>query len=71
MAVDIAVPEVIAHEVGHALGFLTEDTNPTVMKPSKAPTVANSHDVSEEICRAVRFGPMNSVSSVPCCLRNP
>jgi hypothetical protein len=70
MAVDIAVPEVIAHEVGHALGFFKEDAaNPTIMKPTNAPTVANSRDVSNEICRAVQFGPMGTPSSIPCCQR--
>ncbi len=71
VGVDIAVPEVLAHEVGHALGFLKEDPNPTIMQPTGSPTTANSHEVSDEICRAVRFGPMVSVSSIPCCLRTP
>lgn len=70
VAVDIAVPEVIAHEIGHALGFLREDVGGgTIMTPSKSPTTAPAHKVSDDICRAVRFGPMASGFGGACCLR--
>lgn len=72
IGVDVAVPEVIAHEIGHALGFLTEDpSGKTVMTPSNSPTKANTKAVSDEVCRAVRFGPVVTGSGLPCCQRTP
>ncbi|MDR2153614.1 MAG: DUF4157 domain-containing protein [Burkholderiaceae bacterium] len=54
--VEGAVPEVLAHEVGHALGYLKHDATATVMKPTGHYNVANPTAVSVDICATTRTG---------------
>jgi hypothetical protein len=62
------VPEVVAHEVGHATGFIGHDSNQTVMHATGAHDVANPSEVSAEVCRRARSGSvLAKASSKDCC----
>ncbi len=63
-------PEVVAHEVGHATGYLGHDSNPTVMQPTGAHDVANPTAVSPDVCTRARSGSVLTVTSTSCC-QNP
>jgi hypothetical protein len=56
VVVEGAVGEVVAHEVGHALGHVDHDTNATVMKPTSHYNVANKSDVSDDVCKKAKTG---------------
>jgi peptidoglycan hydrolase-like protein with peptidoglycan-binding domain len=56
VVVEGVVPAVVAHEIGHALGYLAHDNANTVMKPTGAYNVANSSKVSGAVCSAARTG---------------
>jgi len=58
VVVEGAASEVVAHEVGHASGYLNHDANKTVMKPTGAYNVPNSKDVSADVCSKSRTGPV-------------
>lgn len=64
------VSEVVAHEVGHAAGFLGHDANPTVMKPTGAHDSPNDTAVSKDVCTRARSGSAVTVGNDACCL-NP
>ena len=66
--VEGAVPEVLAHEVGHALGHLTHDTAATVMKPTGHYNVANASAVSAAVCTSARSGSaLTTGATADCC----
>lgn len=70
-AVQSAVSEVIAHEVGHGLTGSAAHTCPdTVMCPTSSPTVPNSHHVNAGVCASARTGAVLTASTTSCCL-NP
>jgi hypothetical protein len=71
-AVDIAVGEVIAHEIGHALGYLQHQArdNGTIMEGTGSATTANPLHVSAPVCRDVRTGSAATAgASASCCQR--
>jgi hypothetical protein len=69
VVVEGAASEVVAHEVGHATGYLDHDTNNTVMKPTGAHDRPNSTAVSRDVCTKGRTGSV-LVQGAPedCCL---
>lgn len=70
VVVEGAVPAVVAHEIGHALGHGTHDNAETVMKPTGAHNVPNSSKVSTAVCAASRTGAALSKTSGKddCCM---
>jgi len=70
VVVEGAVPEVVAHEIGHALGHLGHDAADTIMKPTGAHNVAGSHKVSAGVCTLARSGAVLSKTSgkAECCM---
>jgi hypothetical protein len=73
VAVEGAVPEIIAHEVGHATGFAGHDgAGETVMKGTGAHDQANPHAVSTEVCTRARTGAVltKAGATKDCCI-NP
>jgi hypothetical protein len=70
VVVEGAAPEVVAHEIGHAMGHLAHDGADTVMKPSGKHNVANSRKVSAGVCALARSGPVLSKTSgkAECCM---
>ena len=54
--VEGAVGEVVAHEVGHALGHKEHDANATVMKPTGHYNTPNKSDVSTDVCKKAKTG---------------
>lgn len=69
IAVEGAVPEVVAHEIGHAFGASHDAAN-TVMKPTGAHDAANSPKVSLPVCADARTGAALSKTSgsKDCCM---
>jgi hypothetical protein len=66
--VEGAVPEVLAHEVGHALGHAGHDANATVMKPTGHYNVANATAVSADVCTKARTGSaLTTGGTADCC----
>lgn len=69
VVVEGAVGEVVAHEVGHASGYLGHDGNTTVMKPTGAYNVANSSNVSADVCTKARSGSvLTKGATKDCCM---
>jgi hypothetical protein len=66
--VEGAVPEVVAHEVGHGLGHINHDAAATVMRPSGSRTAANPAHVSPSVCAAARTGLVLTSSGTSCCM---
>jgi hypothetical protein len=67
-----AVPEVVAHEIGHGLGFPNDhaDSAGTIMEPTGSPTVANPSVVNNSICRRSRNAPLHRMAAASrCCKR--
>jgi hypothetical protein len=64
------VPEVVAHEVGHAMGYMGHDSNATVMQPTGAHDAPNPTAVSTDVCTRARSGSVLTVSTTSCC-QNP
>lgn len=68
--VDIAVGEVIAHEIGHALGYgihIARDLG-TIMEGTGSATTANPVHVSAPVCRDARTGLVATAgASASCC----
>jgi hypothetical protein len=69
IAVDSIVPEIIAHEVGHGLGYLTHDAAAagTIMEATNSATKPNPRHVNEAVCRGVRSGPVVFPTGSICC----
>lgn len=61
-------PEVVAHEVGHATGYLGHDANATVMQPTGAHDVGNPTAVSPDVCTRARGGSALTATATDCCL---
>lgn len=70
VVVEGALPEVVAHEVGHAVGHLAHDANDTVMKPTGKHDVANKTAVSKGVCTSARTGTVLATGANDCCM-NP
>jgi hypothetical protein len=70
VVVEGTVSAVVAHELGHATGYLGHDANDTVMKPSGAHNVPNPEAVSVDVCRRARTGSALSTTSGSddCCM---
>jgi hypothetical protein len=72
VVVEGTLPEVVAHEVGHANGYLDHDANNTVMKPTGAHNVANQTAVSADVCTKARTGSaLSNIIGVADCCQNP
>jgi hypothetical protein len=68
VVVEGALPEVVAHEVGHATGHLTHDENDTVMKPTGKHDTANKTAVSAAVCTSARSGKIIVAGADDCCM---
>jgi hypothetical protein len=68
VVVEGALPEVVAHEVGHATGHLTHDENDTVMKPTGKHDTANKTAVSATVCASARSGKIIVAGADDCCM---
>ncbi len=71
VVVEGAAGEVVAHEVGHALGHLGHDANPTVMKPTGHYNTPNNPDVSAEVCQKAKTGSVltKGGAAKDCCMK--
>jgi hypothetical protein len=70
--VEGAVPEVLAHEVGHASGYLGHDANATIMKPTGHYNVPNATAVSADVCSQARSGSVLTTGAAKdCCEKVP
>jgi outer membrane protein OmpA-like peptidoglycan-associated protein len=67
IAVEGSVSEVIAHEVGHAIGA-SHVCPDTIMCGTGAHDVPNPEHVNAGICTAARTGAVLTPSATPCCL---
>lgn len=68
VVVEGSLPEVVAHEVGHAVGHLTHDNNDTVMKPTGKHDTPNKTAVSAGVCASARTGSVLTASADDCCM---
>src|SRR5262249_12761876 len=68
VVVEGSLPEVVAHEVGHAMGHLDHDENDTVMKPTGKHDVANKSAVSKGVCTSARTGSVLTGGADDCCM---
>jgi hypothetical protein len=68
VVVEGALPEVVAHEVGHATGHLTHDESDTVMKPTGKHDTANKTAVSAAVCASARNGKIIVAGADACCM---
>jgi len=70
VVVEGAVGEVVAHEVGHAMGYRGHDGDETVMKPTGKHDVANKSAVSKDVCTRAKSGAALTKSGAEkgCCL---
>lgn len=61
---------VLAHEIGHAMGYLAHDANDTVMKPTGHYNVPNKSAVSADVCAKASSGPVLTKKAGPkdCCM---
>ena len=68
--VEGAVGEVLAHEIGHALGHVDHDANATVMKPTGHYNVANPTAVSADVCTKAQSGAVETKqgNAKDCCM---
>jgi hypothetical protein len=71
VVVEGTVPEVVAHEVGHASGHDTHDANDTVMKPTGAHDKPNKSAVSASVCTKSRTGPVLTKGATDDCCQDP
>jgi hypothetical protein len=68
LLVDGAIGEVVAHEIGHAMGFAGHAGGAgTIMQPSGSPTTANPVHVNAEVCRRARTAPVHTIGTTRCC----
>jgi hypothetical protein len=65
--VEGALPEVLAHEVGHAAGYHGHDAGATIMKPTNHYNVANATDVSADVCTRARSGTVLTTGATKDC----
>jgi hypothetical protein len=71
VVVEGTVPEVVAHEVGHASGHEGHDASDTVMKPTGAHDKANKTAVSAGVCTKARKGPVLTKGAADDCCQDP
>ena len=70
VVVEGAKSAVVAHEVGHATGYLGHDAKSTVMKPTGAYNKANKSKVSTDVCTKARTGAiLTKKAKKNCCLK--
>lgn len=69
--VQSAVGEVVAHEIGHALGFPGNHPNVagTIMEPSGSPTAPNPPHVNNWVCQQARTAALHTMGPGRCCRR--
>jgi hypothetical protein len=71
VVVEGTVPEVVAHEVGHASGHSGHDTLETVMKPTGAHDKPNKSAVSTGVCTKARAGSVLTKGATDDCCQDP